>query len=283
MLATFGRTAEVDRFFASLVEQGYRDCHVVVADQNPDDRLEPIIRPYEGVISYSRLCCSPGLSRSRNLALERVDGDLVAFPDDDCWYPPGYLARIAAWFQAHPEFGGLTSRAVDAQGEPLPARWSRRAGEVNRSNVWTRCCGPAMFYRRDAVQAAGGFDEQLGPGSGTPWPAAEDMDFPLRVLAAGYRIHYDPAFAVRHPQPVVAFDENACLRAYRYGMGMGRVMRLHRYPLWFVFYHLLRPAGGAALALLTARPAQASFHANQFVGRVRGWAGRSLYERRSAT
>ena len=62
---------------------------VLVVDQNEDERVAPILAssPVEVVRSALRR----GLSRARNVALPRLEADVVAFPDDDCVYPPGLL------------------------------------------------------------------------------------------------------------------------------------------------------------------------------------------------
>jgi GT2 family glycosyltransferase len=121
------------------------------------------------------------------------------------------------------------------------------------------------------VEVVGKFDEALGPNSGTIWGGGEDIDYPLRVLQAGFQIYYDPALVVLHPSPLKDGYQRALGRAYRYGLGIGRVWRKHEYPVWFVAYYLLRPAGGVLLSLLSGRPAKARYHWSAFLGRLRGW------------
>ena len=43
ILATVGRTVELNRLFDTLAAQSYRDFEVIVVDQNRDDRLLPIL------------------------------------------------------------------------------------------------------------------------------------------------------------------------------------------------------------------------------------------------
>jgi len=49
---------------------------------------------------------------------------------------------------------------------------------------------------RSALEAVGGFDERLGPG--TPFPGAEDADLGFRLLDAGHRIVYVPDALLYH-------------------------------------------------------------------------------------
>ncbi len=43
IVATLGRTDELIAFLESLVAQSERNFEVIVVDQNPDERLEPVI------------------------------------------------------------------------------------------------------------------------------------------------------------------------------------------------------------------------------------------------
>jgi hypothetical protein len=43
ILATVGRTVELNRLFDTLAAQSYRDFEVIVVDQNRDDRLLPVL------------------------------------------------------------------------------------------------------------------------------------------------------------------------------------------------------------------------------------------------
>jgi len=117
------------------------------------------------------------------------------------------------------------------------------------------------------VEEVGGFDESLGVGSGTPWGSGEETDYLLRALAAGFRLFYDPTLCVYHEQPV---RNNAAL-GFSYGMGMGRVLRKHHYPSWFVLQQVARAAVGAAAAVAAGHPGDARFRWAVARGRWRGW------------
>src|SRR3954452_6648258 len=95
VVATVGRTTELSRFLAALEAQSYRAFRVIVVDQNRDERLVPIVARHGRDIDLAHVPSEPGLSRSRNLGLRSSAADVVAFPDDDCRYPPGLLDKVA--------------------------------------------------------------------------------------------------------------------------------------------------------------------------------------------
>jgi len=270
VMATVGRTGEVGRFLASLDAQNHRDFELIVVDQNPDDRLGPVLAPYSVRFPVHHLK-SParGASRARNLGLDRATGDLLAFPDDDCLYPAGLLSAVDGFFARNPSIDGLTCRSVDEGGNTSNGRFPNEAGFVDRINVWGRGIEYAMFFRHGSVRGLR-FDEVLGVGAGTPWGAGEATDYLLRLLEGGGVVYYDPALAVVHPPPVAAYDGRAARKAYAYGSGMGRVLKAHRMPLRLKARWLYRPLGGAALSLARRRPDEARFRWSTFRGRLRG-------------
>lgn len=268
--ATLGRTAEMERLLASLNSQTHRDFELIIVDQNPDDRLVSVLEPYRTRFPIMRVSSERGLSRARNVGLEHATGDAVGFPDDDCWYPPDLLENAARLLREHPEVDGISGRVTDESGS-FDARFEQVAGLLEIPNVWRRTSSVSIFIRRRVFENIGGFDEELGVGSGTVWGGAEDIEYALRAVRRGLKIYYDPALVVFHPHPLASGYREMGGRAYSYGAGIGRVWRKHEYPVHLVAYSLLRPAGGAALALLSARPDKARYHWSGFRGRLRGW------------
>jgi glycosyltransferase involved in cell wall biosynthesis len=196
VLGTVGRTGQVQRFLASLAAQTYRSFELIIVDQNPDDRVVEVARPWQDRLPIRHLRSNPGLSRARNVGLRYVNGDVVAFPDDDCWYPPDLLDRVARILTAHPESAGLTGRSVDETGRPSMGRWATRAGPLTRFNIWHRGISITIFLRRTVIDRVGGFDEALGAGA--PWGGAEELDYLLRALKAGFGLTYHPDVTVCH-------------------------------------------------------------------------------------
>jgi glycosyltransferase involved in cell wall biosynthesis len=271
LLATLDRTTEMLPFLDSLASQTWRDFELIVIDQNCDARLEDILERYRGRFEIRRLHCHRGHSRALNLGLAHAAGDVVAFPDDDCWYDHDTLERVAAYFLTHPESSGLTGREIVGAGYTSGSRWDRRPGRITPANVLRRAITFTIFLRRE-VAARFAFDETLGIGAGSPWGAGEETHYLLQLLGDGRVIDYDPALTVWHQGRSGGFTAEIYAKAHHYAMGIGRVLRLNRFPFPLVTYHFLRPLGGVFLALARGRGRQSVYHWAIFRGRMKGWA-----------
>jgi len=274
VLATRGRVVELQRFLDALERQTYRDFELVVVDQNPDDRLVRILtRPGIG-FPIIHLRSEPGLSRARNLGLQFAQGDIVAFPDDDCWYSPDLIERVHDSFTCHSDAHGLTGRCIDSTGRNSSGRWDTTPGWITPFNLFKRCTSITIFLRHLVIERVGNFDETLGVGAQTPWGSGEDTDYIRRALTAGLMVFYSPAIHVYHENPSLRPDRTQLAGRLAYSRGFGRVLRKHHYPFWFVAYQLSRPPGGMLLALIRGRLVQVRYHALTSLGRFRGWAAR---------
>jgi glycosyltransferase involved in cell wall biosynthesis len=277
ILATVDRIREVERFLKSLDSQTHRAFELIVVDQNKDERLLPLLAAYREKFSILHLKSEPGSSRARNIGLRHITGNVVAFPDDDCWYPPQLLEHITGFFCEHPELDGFTVRMADESGQSGATRFDKKPGLLSQTNAWRRVATFTIFFRRIVVEAVGEFDEALGPGAGTIWGGGEDIDYALRATEADFKVYYRPDIYIFHPSypspPEYDYSKLGG-RAYGYNVGIGRVWRKHNYPLWFVAYYLLRSIGGAALSLVQGDKGKAYFYFRSLRGRLRGWLSR---------
>jgi GT2 family glycosyltransferase len=268
VVATVGRVAEVERLLDSLAAQTHRTARVLLIDQNEDERLASVVeqqRPFEVVWLRSER----GLSHARNVALGKIRAELVAFPDDDCVLASDLLERVARRFAAEPGLDGLTGRAVDETGHSSPS-WAQSPARLTRENLWNRAISFTIFLRAPLVARVGRFDEQLGLGAATPWASGEEIDYLVRAIDAGARIDYDPGLVVTHPEKSVSRTALRSLGS-RDGASIGYILRKHAYPRRTVGRMLVRPIGGALVALARRDRAQAGFHLSTLRGRLLGY------------
>lgn len=275
IVPTINRKEQLDRLLDSLKRQDHRDFEVFVVDQNPEGRLEDILARYRDHLPLTHIWTpTPGAARARNLGLKQADGDMIAFPDDDCWYPDGLLTRVIRYFDENPELDGVFGKTVDETGADSANVWSPDSVlEVTRQNIWTSSIAAAAFFKLAVTDRVGLFDEDMGVGAGTKWGACEETDFIVRGLDLGFTFRYDPSIIVHHPQVITGFDDRAIARALSYGRGQGYVLRKQRFPLKMIARFLIRPAGGAVLSLLTGRWNKMRYHLAAFRGRLSGLRG----------
>jgi GT2 family glycosyltransferase len=266
VVATVDREEPLQRLFVSLERQTHRRVRVLLADQNEDDRLEPIVAAHQA-LDVVRLHAPRGLARARNRALQEVAADVVAFPDDDCVYPNDLLERLAERFADDAGLGAVTGKAESSDGR-TSASWRSDAAALTAENLWNRAISYTIFMRREVVERVGAFDEQLGLGSGTPWSSGEEIDYLVRAVRTGARIEYDPSVVVLHD---VGTDDSGI--GLRDGASVGYLLRKHGYPARTLVRMLVRPVGGVAVSLARGDGARARYHAATLRGRVRGYRG----------
>jgi hypothetical protein len=153
------------------------------------------------------------LSIARNMLLRpliaagSIGADaLVAFPDDDCWYPDGFLSQVVALFARDAaldfwfcRYASQPMRDSFAAADPTGAH----TGEIVRN-----ASSNTIFLRGRVVTAIGEFDEALGIG--TPLGGSEDVDYALRARRVARKTAYRDAALVGHR------DKSASVRARYY-------------------------------------------------------------------
>ena len=171
----------------------------------------------------------PGASLARNLGWRAATGEVVAFVDDDVRVAPGWAEAMAAVFAAHGDADFVTGRLglrPEDEGKARPVAFFDEAEPfvIDASRVQD-LHGANVAVRRSALEAVGGYDEQLGPGA--RWRAAEDVDLIDRLLQSGRTGRYEPAAAAVHEQWRSRSD--LVRLEWRYGIGLGaRLARLRR-------------------------------------------------------
>ena len=241
IVATYGRAEVLAPLVASLLAQTNTSFEVVVADQNPDDRVAPLLEPLRsrGYLGAHVRLSRPNLSAARNAALAVARGRYVAFPDDDCWYDPDTLARAEHHLSKAAGLDGLAARWAEAPAEPgdaaadpiTPARIRCfRAGNV---------ASITLFLKREAVLAAGGFDERIGVGRW--YGSGEETDLVLALVAGGYRIAHAADVIVHHRFDAERAERTPLRLARARARGTGAIYAKHRLPAWVIARGLIAP------------------------------------------
>ena len=270
LCCTLGRTERLGRLLHSLAAQTRGDFELVLVDQNPPGTLEATLAPWAGRIAIFRFACAPGLSRARNVGLARCRAPIVAFPDDDCWYPTDLVAKLAESFAARPQTDFFAGRTLDAAGAESLGLFQGVDGPISKANVWRTGNSNCLFFRAALAREIGGFDESLGVGAESPFQSGEETDFVLRALAHGAHGEYRRDLVVGHGQTPVA-GLAGLARARGYASGFGRVLRLHRFGRAYLAVRVGRSLARAALSGAVGDLAQARYKAAWALGTLKGY------------
>ena len=214
------RHAEMHRFFRSLLVQNKSgfDIEIIFVNQGDFEPPRDDLADHGIVLREIRTCQLP-LSKARNLALAEANGDIYAFPDDDCWYPEELLSNIAEIFENNASLDAVCTNVYDPVtqlsygGRPVGVDC-----KINFSNLFKLPISVGLFVRGNAFRSAGYFfDEQLG--AGTSLGSGEETDLVYRLLRHSFRIEYRGTLQVFHPIP--EYQETDIPKFYKYGRGFG--------------------------------------------------------------
>jgi GT2 family glycosyltransferase len=165
---------------------------------------------------------SVGLSRANNDGIAAARYNVLVFTQDDALVSPTWFGAIVRALIEAGQSSVVTGQVLPSEPETsgafapsttadlIPAVYE---GRINKDVLFIQ--NMAMY--RFMVEQVGYFDPGLGPG--TPFPAAEDNDFGLRLLEAGYRILYVPQAIVYHRAWRAKFDYIPL--QWNYGRGQG--------------------------------------------------------------
>jgi GT2 family glycosyltransferase len=178
--------------FEGLLKLEYPDYEVIVVNDGSTDATAAIAHEYGfRVISTE----NRGLSAARNTGMEAATGEIVAYTDDDARPDPHWLAYLAATFMsttyvgvggpniAPPGDGPIADCVANSPGGPVHVLISDCEAE--------HIPGCNMAFRRDVLQAIGGFDPQYRV-------AGDDVDVCWRLTQQGWKLGFNPAAMVWH-------------------------------------------------------------------------------------
>jgi len=165
-------------------------------------------------------------ARNRMIAAIMADGldddTLVAFPDDDAWYPQGTLDFIIAGFSRDTARDFWFCRYGTTAEAPASAALDRETAP-SFQQVLSFASSNTVVLRGRVLKSVGEFDEALGVG--TPAGGGEDTDFAIRAYFAAVKTVFLDGKHVGHR------DGSPAFRARYYRSSLKVIARhAHRSP-----------------------------------------------------
>lgn len=253
-------------------------AEIVVVDQSDDGATAAALADLaaDGRIRHVR-SDQRGAANARNEGYLATTAAIVAFTDDDCRVDGDWACRLLAVFAAEPGaalvFGrvrlpeGMADDAFAASFEPAVRRI--KADLPPPAVPWG--IGANMAVRRDVFGQVGMLDAMMGPGAF--FPAGEESDLMVRVVAAGHEVVNASEASVLHLGVRSGHEASALVRGYAFGLGgvFCKHLRLRTRPGRWLLPRWLGHFGRQALArgVRNERPTGAGFA----TGLLRGaWA-----------
>jgi glycosyltransferase involved in cell wall biosynthesis len=259
VVATHNRARLLPRLVARLeAQEPCAPFEVIVVDDGSTDgtsaMLEDLTRATPLDLVTVRMTHNSGPAAARNAGWRRARAPLVAFTDDDCAPQPGWLTRLVDDLN---RFDLVQGRTIPDPEQLLHRNAFSHTIYVEGEWGFYEACN--MGYRRDVLEARGGFDEgftygrfaqrETGPIFG------EDTDLAWRAKRAGARVTFDGDAVVFHDVRRQSYVDH--LRGMRRREGVAltlkRIPELRELCHYGVFWRPSHPlALLAAVGLATA-------------------------------
>lgn len=180
---------------------------VVVDDASPGAMISRTVEQF-ATVRVIRLESQSGFCVAVNEGTRATSGDIVEVLNDDTKVSPGWAEPILQRFR-QPKLAAVAPLVlysplekdpiIDSAGDSyFPGGVARKIHHGRRWSTVKLQAGPVFgasgssaFYRRSALEAVGGFDENFGA-------YFEDVELSYRLRAAGYRIEFEPSSIVHH-------------------------------------------------------------------------------------
>jgi GT2 family glycosyltransferase/SAM-dependent methyltransferase len=158
---------------------------------------------------------APNLPAARNAGIAAGGNPIILFVDDDCTALPGLVDahRLAYCESGTGAVAGFINDPVFPAESHYPSRFDITTGELlqnfahSASGASISVMGANMSFRREALEAIGGFDRNYR--NNALW---EEIDASFRLQKAGYTIRYEADARVTHHR----IDNGGC-RSNAYG------------------------------------------------------------------
>ncbi len=204
VVVNFNGAGHIEACLESLAGQTRRPESVVVVDNASSDGSPEIVArefPWVKVIASRR---NLGYAAACNLGWRESPADLVAFLNNDLTLAPEWLERVLA--AAKPPWDFWASRilfarapqVVDSAGDAMAVVGAAyKIGHGMPASLFEEprevfgACGAAAVFRKEVLEATGGFDEDL-------FLIHEDSDLNFRARLLGFRCLYVPEARVYH-------------------------------------------------------------------------------------
>jgi glucosyl-dolichyl phosphate glucuronosyltransferase len=196
------------------------DWELLIVDNNSKDQTRHVVEEFvRRFPTRCRYIFEPrqGKSYALNTGIREAREEILAFVDDDVAVDTKWLENLSAVFQCE-QWAGAGGRVLPEHNFTPPA-WLSVEGKyalaplaifslgTQPEELLEPPFGTNMAFRAEVFTKVGGFRTDLGPRPDSEI-RGEDTEFGMRVLAAGYRLWYEPSAIVYHSLPLHRLEKD---------------------------------------------------------------------------
>jgi hypothetical protein len=215
IICTADRRSSLEKAVQSLQLISYYNFEVIIIDASSTTDASEMLDALSSKIKFKVKFLKverQNISFSRNRGIKMASGSIIAFFDDDAIAPSDWLDRLISTYSLHGEkcaaVGG-TVRDLTRPGYPLQFR--RGITNLLSETIAIRSChapnynqaksfwynglmGTNSSYRKELLEKINGYDEFFDY-------FLDETDVCVRLIQAGYDIHYADVVVDHYPQP----------------------------------------------------------------------------------
>ncbi|HYR29931.1 MAG TPA: glycosyltransferase family 2 protein, partial [Thermoanaerobaculia bacterium] len=233
IVPAYNESEVIHASLSSLLELRYPYYEIIAIDDGSDDGTYEKMREFEGNHFGVRVQVfrkeNSGKADTLNYGIRRSRAPIVICMDSDSRLTPDALRYAVRQF-SDPNVGAVAGNVK----------------VINRHNIWTKLQaleyieglnivrkaqaffrsvnvipGPMGIFRRTAIEGTGGYDSDT---------YAEDFDMTVKILAAGWKINYEPKAIAYTEAPEELLD--IIKQRYRWSRGILQALRKQKSLLW---------------------------------------------------
>lgn len=185
---SYGQGEFIEQTLRSVLDQNYPALEYYVQDGGSKDNTLEVLQRYADRIDGWESAKDNGQSHAINLGMVKTSGEIMAWLNSDDLLMPGALARVAEFFEQHPEVDVVYGNRLicDEHGDEI-GRWLMPSHDDDVLSWADFVPQETMFWRRRIWEKAGGrIDDSFR--------FAMDWDLLVRFRQAGAKFAHIPEF-----------------------------------------------------------------------------------------
>jgi len=237
IVATINRKNELNRLIKSLVQQSYNHFELIIVDMNNDENeIASLVSEIHKIkIRIFRPYKKLGASAARNFGSKYAIGNILTFPDDDCWYETNVLFKISNLFNTV-KTDVISCSSLDPENNKSNVNFPSKSCYLNFWNIHKGGIEYTVFFKKKSFFDFNGFNENIGIGSNGIFQSGEITDLLYKINKAKLDIYFNDEIKIFHPFKDIYNSKDVSIeREALYSAGAGYVFRNHNAFILFLY------------------------------------------------